>query len=634
VLILVGAVMLYQFVVNKQAGSSKQLSYGELVEKIRNDKISEMTIKQSEVVSTEGTQEWRTPIDGDKIKGDLMALAVEKDDKGQPHVKKAQIEPATGGLFWSILVWWGPILLLVGFWIFMLRQMQSGGNKALSFGKSRAKLLNNQQKRVTFKDVAGVEEAKEELQEIIEFLKEPQKFQKLGGRIPKGVLLVGPPGTGKTLLARAVAGEANVPFFSISGSDFVEMFVGVGASRVRDLFEQGKKNAPCIIFIDEIDAVGRHRGAGLGGGHDEREQTLNQLLVEMDGFESNDGVIIMASTNRPDVLDPALLRPGRFDRRVVVPRPDVRGREGILKVHTRKIPLGEDVDIQVIARGTPGFTGADLANLVNEAALNAARYNKKIVNMADFELAKDKVLMGAERKSMVITNEEKRVTAYHEAGHTLVGLKVPNADPVHKVTIIPRGMALGVTQQLPEGDRHNYTKDYLLGQIAILMGGRIAEETFLGGITTGASNDIERATELARAMVCEYGMSDLGPLTFGKKEEQIFLGREIAQHRDYSEDTAIKIDQEVKKIVGQQYERARSIIEENRDVMVRLSETLLERETLDGVQIRRIIAGLPLDDEEPAQTKDEGGRPQLKEPAANPLKPILPPITGSNPATA
>jgi cell division protease FtsH len=635
VLILVGAVMLYTFVVNKQDRGAKPLPYGQLVKMVQDGKVDKLTIRASEVASVgKDKQEYRTPIEGDAIKNSLMTEATKKDEHGQPLVNEAQIEPATSGAFWSILMWWGPVLLLVGFWIFMLRQMQSGGNKALSFGKSRAKLLNNQQKRVTFKDVAGVDEAKEELQEIIEFLKEPQKFQKLGGRIPKGVLLVGPPGTGKTLLARAVAGEANVPFFSISGSDFVEMFVGVGASRVRDLFEQGKKNAPCIIFIDEIDAVGRHRGAGLGGGHDEREQTLNQLLVEMDGFESNDGVIIMASTNRPDVLDPALLRPGRFDRRVVVPRPDVRGREGILKVHTRKIPLGEDVDIQVIARGTPGFTGADLANLVNEAALNAARYNKKLVSMPDFELAKDKVLMGAERKSMVITNEEKRTTAYHEAGHTLVGLKVPNADPVHKVTIIPRGMALGVTQQLPEGDRHNYTQEYLLGQIAILMGGRIAEETFLGSITTGASNDIERATELARAMVCEYGMSELGPLTFGKKEEQIFLGREISQHRDYSEDTAIKIDQEVKKLVGEQYERARGIIEENRDTMVRLAETLLDRETLDAVQIRRIVAGLSIDDDEPAQSKDEGGRPQLKEPATNPLKPILPPITGSNPATA
>ena len=536
---------------------------------------------------------------------------------------------------WTWLINFAPLILLAALWFFMIRQMQTGGNKALSFGKSRAKLLSNQQKRVTFKDVAGVEEAKEELQEIIEFLKEPQKFQKLGGRIPKGVLMMGPPGTGKTLLARAIAGEANVPFFSISGSDFVEMFVGVGASRVRDLFEQGKKNAPCIIFIDEIDAVGRHRGAGLGGGHDEREQTLNQLLVEMDGFESNDGVILIASTNRPDALDPALLRPGRFDRRVVVSRPDVRGREGILKVHTRKIPLGEDVDISIIARGTPGFTGADLANLVNEAALNAARYNKKVVAMPDFELAKDKVLMGAERKSMVISNEEKRVTAYHEAGHTLVGLKVPNADPVHKVTIIPRGMALGVTQQLPEGDRHNYTKEYLLGQISILMGGRVAEETFLGNITTGASNDIEKATELARAMVCEYGMSELGPLTFGKKEEQIFLGREIAQHRDFSEETAIRIDSEVRKIVTEQYERATKIIHENRDTLVRLAEVLLEQESLDGVQIRRIVAGLPLDDTsestEPTTPKEQ---PTVKEPSTKPLKPILPPITGGTPAPA
>ncbi len=631
VLILVGAVMLYTFFVNKQPRNTQEKNYTELQTLIKDDKIEKLTVKPTEAVALEkGTKtEIRTKLGNENLQSELAKLA---------SAKGVAVEDewvASGSAIWSILAWWGPVLLLVGFWIFMLRQMQSGGNKALSFGKSRAKLLNNQQKRVTFKDVAGVEEAKEELQEIIEFLKEPQKFQKLGGRIPKGVLMMGPPGTGKTLLARAVAGEANVPFFSISGSDFVEMFVGVGASRVRDLFEQGKKNAPCIIFIDEIDAVGRHRGAGLGGGHDEREQTLNQLLVEMDGFESNDGVILMASTNRPDVLDPALLRPGRFDRRVVVSRPDVRGREGILKVHTRKIPLGEDVDINVIARGTPGFTGADLANLVNEAALNAARYNKKLVGMYDFELAKDKVLMGAERKSMVITNEEKRVTAYHEAGHTLVGLKVPNADPVHKVTIIPRGMALGLTQQLPEGDRHNYTKEYLLGQIAILMGGRIAEETFLGNITTGASNDIERATELARAMVCEYGMSDLGPLTFGKKEEQIFLGREIAQHRDYSEDTAIKIDNQVKYIVSEQYERAKNIIEENRETMVRLSETLLERETLDGVQIRRIVAGLPLDDDTGTPSSDEGSkRPELKEPAANPLKPILPPITGSNPATA
>src|SRR5687767_15107046 len=455
VLILAGAVILYQFVVNKQGKDAKPLAYGELVEKVRTGQVVDMTIKQSEVVSIDKDKtEFRTPIEGDKIKGDLMALAVEKDANGQMLVKKPQIEPATSGAFWSILMWWGPVLLLVGFWVFMLRQMQSGGNKALSFGKSRAKLLNNQQKRVTFKDVAGVEEAKEELQEIIEFLKEPQKFQKLGGRIPKGVLMMGPPGTGKTLLARAIAGEANVPFFSISGSDFVEMFVGVGASRVRDLFEQGKKNAPCIIFIDEIDAVGRHRGAGLGGGHDEREQTLNQLLVEMDGFESSEGVILVAATNRPDVLDPALLRPGRFDRRIVVNRPDVKGREGILSVHTKKIPLADDVNIHVLARGSSGFSGADIANLVNEAALNAARYNQKVVRMVDFEFAKDKVLMGAERRSMIISDDEKKVTAIHEAGHALVAALLPNADPVHKVTIIPRGMALGLTMQLPLDDKN------------------------------------------------------------------------------------------------------------------------------------------------------------------------------------
>jgi cell division protease FtsH len=632
--IVVGALLLYKFFANPQGKSASQIDLTQLEAKIQNGELKQVIFKQQEATAIDrGGQEFRAPLANEFRKAELMKLATEKDANGKSRVDSVQEEPVGNNVLWSVLLGWAPILFIIGIWIFMLRQMQSGGNKALSFGKSRAKLLNNQQKRVTFKDVAGVEEAKEELQEIIEFLKEPQKFQKLGGRIPKGVLMMGPPGTGKTLLARAIAGEANVPFFSISGSDFVEMFVGVGASRVRDLFEQGKKNAPCIIFIDEIDAVGRHRGAGLGGGHDEREQTLNQLLVEMDGFESNDGVILIASTNRPDVLDPALLRPGRFDRRVVVSRPDVRGREGILKVHTRKIPLGEDVDISVIARGTPGFTGADLANLVNEAALNAARYNKKLVAMPDFELAKDKVLMGAERKSMVISNEEKRVTAYHEAGHTLVGLKVPNADPVHKVTIIPRGMALGVTQQLPEGDRHNYSREYLVGQIAILMGGRIAEELFLGSITTGASNDIERATELARAMVCEYGMSELGPLTFGKKEEQIFLGREIAQHRDFSEDTAIKIDQEVKKIISAQYERAKQIIEENRETMVRLSETLLERESLDGVQIRRIVAGLPLDEEPPPASGDDE-RPQLKEPSAKPLKPILPPITGSNPAPA
>ena len=633
-LIIAGALLLYKLV-NPRGNSYTPVDLTRIDQMIQSGELKQLTVKQTETVAIDThNQEYRVALSNEPAKNDLLKAAREVVN-GKSRVPKVE-EESGSSYIWPMLITWAPLLFIIAIWIFMLRQMQSGGNKALSFGKSRAKLLNNQQKRVTFKDVAGVEEAKEELQEIIEFLKEPQKFQKLGGRIPKGVLMMGPPGTGKTLLARAIAGEANVPFFSISGSDFVEMFVGVGASRVRDLFEQGKKNAPCIIFIDEIDAVGRHRGAGLGGGHDEREQTLNQLLVEMDGFESNDGVILIASTNRPDVLDPALLRPGRFDRRVVVSRPDVRGREGILKVHTRKIPLGEDVDISVLARGTPGFTGADLANLVNEAALNAARYNKKLVAMGDFELAKDKVLMGAERKSMVISNEEKRVTAYHEAGHTLVGLKVPNADPVHKVTIIPRGMALGVTQQLPEGDRHNYSEEYLLGQIAILMGGRIAEETFLGSITTGASNDIERATELARAMVCEYGMSEMGPLTFGKKEEQIFLGREIAQHRDFSEDTAIKIDKQVKKIVTAQFERAKVIIEENRDTMVRLAECLLERESLDAVEIRRIVAGLPLDENPPVSdsgSSDEG-RPQLKEPAAKSLKPILPPITGGNPAPA
>ncbi len=511
----------------------------------------------------------------------------------------------------SIIYAWAPLIIMIGFWIFIMRQMQSGGNKALSFGKSRAKLSSSSQKKVTFKDVAGVDEAKEELQEIIEFLKEPQKFQKLGGRIPKGVLLMGSPGTGKTLLARAVAGEANVPFFSISGSDFVEMFVGVGASRVRDLFEQGKKNAPCIIFIDEIDAVGRHRGAGLGGGHDEREQTLNQLLVEMDGFESSEGVILVAATNRPDVLDPALLRPGRFDRRIVVNRPDVKGREGILAVHTKKIPLSDDVDIHVLARGTPGFSGADIANLVNEAALNAARYNLKTVRMLDFEFAKDKVLMGAERRSMIISDDEKKITAIHEAGHALVAALLPNADPVHKVTIIPRGMALGLTQQLPVDDKHNYSREYLYDQIAILLGGRLAEEITLGDITTGAGNDLDRATEMARRMVCEWGMSDaMGPLTFGKKEEQIFLGREIAQHQDYSEDTAIRIDQEIKRIVTDQFARSRALLQNNRDTLQKIADELLVREVLDADQVKDLVAGKVLELPVPAASgmHDAAGR--------------------------
>lgn len=465
-----------------------------------------------------------------------------------------------------------------------------GGNKALSFGKSRAKLLSEDRKKITFSDVAGIDEAKHEVSEIIDFLKDPPKFQKLGGRIPKGVLIVGPPGTGKTLLAKAIAGEAGVPFFNISGSDFVEMFVGVGASRVRDLFDQGKKNAPCIIFIDEIDAVGRHRGAGLGGGHDEREQTLNQLLVEMDGFETTEGVILVAATNRPDVLDPALLRPGRFDRQVVVSRPDLKGRSEILAVHTKKIPLGKDVELSVIARGTPGFSGADLENLVNEAALLAARQNKVTVEMSDFETAKDKVLMGAERKSVIISEAEKKTTAYHEAGHALVAKLLPGTDPVHKVTIIPRGRALGLTMQLPEDDRYTYPRDYLYNNIAILMGGRAAEELVLKRMTTGAGNDIERATELARKMVCEWGMSDkLGPLTFGKKEEEIFLGREIAKHRDYSENTAIEIDNEVKKLVLDNYERAKTLIKNNMNALKALAEALLEREVLDAPEIDRII---------------------------------------------
>ena len=533
---------------------------------------------------------------------------------------------------WAALLFsWAPILLLIGFWIFFMRQVQSGGNKALSFGKSKAKLTTSAQKKVTFRDVAGAEEAKSELQEIIEFLKEPQKFQKLGGRIPKGVLLMGPPGTGKTLLARAVAGEANVPFFSISGSDFVEMFVGVVASRVRDLFEQGKKNAPCIIFIDEIDAVGRHRGAGLGGGHDEREQTLNQLLVEMDGFESNEGVILMAATNRPDVLDPALLRPGRFDRRVIVNRPDVRGREGILAVHTRKIPMSDDVDIKILARGTVGFTGADLANLVNEAALNAARDGKKLVSMYHFEYAKDKVLMGAERRSMIVTEDEKKVTAIHEAGHALLGLLLPHADPLHKVTIVPRGMALGLTMSLPTDEKHNYSKNYLIDQIGILLGGRIAEEITTGDITTGAGNDLERATDLARRMVCEWGMSEsMGPLTFGKKEEQIFLGREIAQRSTYSEDTALKIDAEVKQIVGNQYQRCTLLLTENKQKLTNIADALLAREVLDADQVRRIVNGHPLEDAPPADVPAVDATPAREKERSSlvqPMQPIQKPLT-------
>ncbi|CAI4032246.1 ATP-dependent zinc metalloprotease FtsH [Nitrospira tepida] len=507
--------------------------------------------------------------------------------------RNVQIEakpPEDSPWYITFLVTWGPFILFLGLWFFLMRQMQIGGNKALSFGKSRARMLTEERKKVTFSDVAGIDEAKEEVVEIIEFLKDPRKFQKLGGRIPKGVLIVGPPGTGKTLLAKAIAGEAGVPFFSISGSDFVEMFVGVGASRVRDLFEQGKKHAPCIIFIDEIDAVGRLRGAGLGGGHDEREQTLNQLLVEMDGFDTTEGVILIAATNRPDVLDPALLRPGRFDRQIVVNRPDLRGRSEILKVHTKKVPLAGDVELEKIARGTPGFSGADLENLVNEAALWAARQNKKEVEYSDFEMAKDKVLMGAERKSMILSDEEKRITAYHEAGHALMAKLLPGTDPVHKVTIIPRGRALGVTMQLPTDDRHNYSKDFLYNTLAILLGGRVAEELVLKHITTGAGNDLERATDLARKMVCEWGMSEkLGPLTFGKKDEEIFLGREIATRRDFSEQVAIEIDHEISRLVTENYERAKRMLTEHMSSLKAVAEALLEKEVLEGTEIDDII---------------------------------------------
>jgi cell division protease FtsH len=630
------ALVFVWFLQSKQTKGSQEMTIDMAITRIDNKEFKSAAFKQSQVEFTDANDaKYVTTIGSDATREMLLKKIDDFNANNATARIKTDEEAASSGLGWLVLINVLPFLLLIGFLAFTLRQMQAGGNKALSFGKSKAKLLNNQQKRVTFKDVAGVEEAKEELQEIIEFLKDPQKFQKLGGKIPKGVLMMGPPGTGKTLLAKAVAGEANVPFFSISGSDFVEMFVGVGASRVRDLFEQGKKNAPCIIFIDEIDAVGRHRGAGLGGGHDEREQTLNQLLVEMDGFESNDGVILMASTNRPDVLDPALLRPGRFDRQVVVSYPDVRGREGILKVHTRKIPLDEAVDVNIIARGTPGFTGADLANLVNEAALVAARQNKKVVTLNDLEFAKDKVLMGPERRSMVISDKEKRLTAIHEAGHALVGMNIEESDPVHKVTIVPRGRALGVTFFLPEQDILGRTKEELLAMIANSMGGRIAEELFIGRITTGASNDIEKATELARAMVCQYGMSDLGPLAFGKKEEQIFLGREIAQHRDFSEHTAVRIDEEVKRIVSEQYERAKKILLDNKEAMDRLVEALLEHESLDSAQMRRVIAGLPIDGDDPSPAAADGdGTPETEEAKSRFKKPILPPITPNNPATA
>jgi cell division protease FtsH len=582
--LLIGLIMVTVFNLF-QSGSAKiqELDYSDFLAKVEEGKVVDVEIRERNVKGTlkeGGAFRTYAPDDPDMMKS--------LKGKGVKIVAK----PSEDKSIWMLLlINIAPFVLFIVVWVFFMRQMQMGGSKALSFGKSKARLLTETQHKVTFQDVAGIDEAKEEVREIIDFLKDPQRFTKLGGRIPKGVLLVGSPGTGKTLLARAIAGEAQVPFYSISGSDFVEMFVGVGASRVRDLFEQGKKHAPCIIFIDEIDAVGRHRGAGLGGGHDEREQTLNQLLVEMDGFESNEGVILVAATNRPDVLDPALLRPGRFDRQVVIPAPDLKGREGVLAVHTKKIPLAPDVSLAVVARGTPGFSGADLANLVNEAALHAARADKKVVEMDDFEMAKDKVLMGVERRSMIISEEEKKIIAYHESGHALVARLLPGTDPIHKVTIIPRGRALGLTQQLPIDEKHLYPREYLVNDIAIFMGGRAAEELVIGRMTTGAGNDIERATDLARKMVCEWGMSDaMGPLTFGKRVEQIFLGRDISQHKDYSESTAVEIDREIKRIVVENYEKAKRLLSEHLAALNALAGGLLEKEVLDGPEIDRIIA--------------------------------------------
>ncbi len=581
--LLIGALMIILFdLLNTPTKQYKEITFSDFVEKLEASQIVEVTIKENEVtgVLKDGTT-FKTYVEK------YPEFIKELRERGVKIVVKP---PAQSPWYVSFLLSWGPIIFFALLWIFFMRQMQVGGNKALSFGKARVRLVSDKSKKITFKDVAGIEEAKTEVQEIIDFLKDPEKVTRLGGKIPKGVLLVGPPGTGKTLLAKAIAGEADVPFFSISGSEFVEMFVGVGASRVRDLFDQAKKHAPCIIFIDEIDAVGRHRGAGLGGGHDEREQTLNQLLVEMDGFEGKEGIIVIAATNRPDVLDPALLRPGRFDRQIVVPSPDVKGRLEILKVHTRNIPLAEDVDLEVIAKSTPGFSGADLANLVNEAALLAARKSKNRVEMEDFDEAKDKVLMGVERKSMIISEEEKKNTAYHEAGHTLVAKLIPGTDPIHKVSIIPRGRALGVTQQLPMDDRYTYSKDYLLKTMRVLLGGRAAEEIALKHMTTGAGNDLERATELARKMVCEWGMSErLGPLTYGKREEHIFLGKEIARHKDFSEKTAEEIDMEVRRIVKEAYDDAKNLLKENRDILEALANRLLEKETLDASEIDRVI---------------------------------------------
>jgi cell division protease FtsH len=583
--LVISLVMILLFnMMTQRDREQRPISYTSFLSSVENGQVLEVTIQGSNI---EGKFQDNTPFT--TFAPDDPSLIPQLREQGVV----IQAKPPEDRSFWfTMLVSWGPILLLIGVWIFFMRQMQSGGGKAMSFGKSKAKLLNETQGQITFKDVAGIDEAKDELEEIVSFLKDPKKFSRLGGRIPKGVLLVGSPGTGKTLLARAIAGEAGVPFFSISGSDFVEMFVGVGASRVRDLFVQGKKNAPCIIFIDEIDAVGRHRGAGLGGGHDEREQTLNQLLVEMDGFESNEGVILIAATNRPDVLDPALLRPGRFDRQVVVPRPDVKGRLKILDVHSRKIPLSPNVNMETVAKGTPGFSGADLANLINEAALLAARGGKDQVDMEDLEQAKDKVMMGAERRSMVITEKEKKITAYHEAGHALVALLIPEADPVHKVSIIPRGRALGVTMYLPAEEKYNESRDGLMVIICTLLGGRVAEEICFGSITSGASNDIERATAIARKMVCEWGMSEkLGPLSYGEKEGEIFLGRDMGHQKNYSEAIAVEIDNEIRRIVLENYQRTSSLLSSHQEQLQIVAEALLERETLDGSEIRMMVFG-------------------------------------------
>jgi cell division protease FtsH len=623
--LVLGLMFLLLFnIFSRQQTREPDVIFSDFLNNVDKGEVAEVTIQGSSIHGvTTANEHFKTyaPEDPDLVKN-LRAKGV-----------KIAAKPAEGDPWWMVaLVQWFPMLLLVAVWIFFMRQMQIGGGKAMSFGKSRAKLLTENTHKVTFADVAGIDEAKEELEEIIQFLRDPKRFTRLGGRIPKGVLLVGSPGTGKTLLARAIAGEAGVPFFSISGSDFVEMFVGVGASRVRDLFVQGKKHAPCIIFIDEIDAVGRHRGAGLGGGHDEREQTLNQLLVEMDGFEANEGVILVAATNRPDVLDPALLRPGRFDRRVVVPRPDVKGREGILRVHTRKVPLSDDVALDKLARSTPGFSGADLENLVNEAALLAARRNKDKVEHGDFELAKDKVMMGAERRSMVMSMEERRNTAYHEAGHALVGMLLPGADPVHKVTIIPRGMALGVTQQLPVDDRYTYSREYLMTRLSMMFGGRGAEELIFGHMTTGAGDDIEKATELSRKMVCEWGMSkELGPMTFGKREEQVFLGRDLGHQKDYSEHTAVEIDREVRRIIEEAYQQARSLLAEHIKVLHAVAERLLEKEVLEGSEVAEILKAYREGREpfggQPARVEPPRPGPEIgkaKEPEEAPV-PGLPP---------